>query len=254
MAKLVKLLIYSFAFIGVLVTAGGGYVYATNSELVGEFIAVKDDFRNVAPERRKEVFAELPARVKFENEVGKEMAELPAERQKDLYEQLAKSRDTLFASFKERITQEAKIMRETKNVGDAVKEIASKLGKIEVSVDLAGGKKSSVAPKADDKLTAVNAAHDKVMDAGAAYGDAKDTNNKQKIVAAAVGVLKALDKLGDEVVKARKTSLSSNDKDKLTRLVGDAKSRLYDIKQTPGLSEDATAKPLFESIPKKLNG
>ncbi len=36
MAKVVKLLTYVFAFIGVLVTAGGGYVYANNPELVSE--------------------------------------------------------------------------------------------------------------------------------------------------------------------------------------------------------------------------
>lgn len=82
MAKLVKLMTYVFAFVGVLVTAGGGYIYATNSELVSQFWAVKDDFRSVQPDRRQEVFAELPARIKFENEVGADMKDLPAERRK----------------------------------------------------------------------------------------------------------------------------------------------------------------------------
>ena len=100
MAKLVKLMVYVFAFIGVLVTAGGGYTYATNPELVNEFWAVKEDFRAVPAERKKEVIAELPARVKFENAVAAEMNALPEERQKELYEQLAKSRDAVFENFK----------------------------------------------------------------------------------------------------------------------------------------------------------
>ncbi|CAG0931502.1 hypothetical protein PLCT1_01783 [Planctomycetaceae bacterium] len=95
-------------------------------------------------------------------------------------------------------------------------------------------------------------AQDKVFDASGAYGDAQDTGDKKKKVAAALNVLRALDKLGDEVVKARKMSLSGDDKTRLSRIVSDAKSRLYDVKQTPGLAEDAAAKPLFESIPKKL--
>lgn len=251
MAKLVKLMTYVFAFVGVLVTAGGGYIYATNSELVSQFWAVKDDFRSVQPDRRQEVFAELPARIKFENEVGADMKDLPAERRKELYEQLAKSRDTLFSSFKERIKAEAEITRKTKDVKDAAGEIVKQLGKVEVAVDLSGGKRQPQ-PKADP-LAATSGAHDKVVDAAIAYGDAKDTRDKQKIVAAAVNVLKALDKLGDEVVKARKASLGDDDRTRLNRLINDAKSRLYDIKQTPGLSEEPTAKPLLESIPKKLS-
>src|SRR5262245_42829191 len=115
MAKVIKLLVYVFAFIGVLVTAGGGYVYATNAELDHEFWAVKDYVRGVPIERRKEVVAEWPARVKFEHAVAGEMSALPAERQKELYEQLAKSRDAVFDTFKARITAEAKIVREAKD-------------------------------------------------------------------------------------------------------------------------------------------
>ncbi len=251
MAKVVKLLVYVFALIGVLVTAGGGYVYATNPELVNEFWSVKEDFRAVPAERKKEVIAELPARVKFENAVASEMAVLPEERQKELYEQLAKSRDSVFDNFKKRITAEAEITKKTKDKVEAAKEIIKQLGKVDVSVDMGGNKKSE-APKTD-ALASVTTAQDKVFDATGAYGDAQDTGDKKKKVAAALNVLRALDKLGDEVVKARKQSLSSDDKTRLSRIVSDAKSRLYDVKQTPGLAEDSASKPLFESIPKKLN-
>jgi hypothetical protein len=251
MGKLVKFMLYVFAFVGLLVSGGGGYIYATNSDLVNEFWAVKDEFRNVPAERKKEVFAELPARVKFENEVGKEMSELPAERQKELYEQLAKSRDNLFKSFKERITAEAKIVRETKDKQQAAKEIVSKLGNIDVSVDMSGGKKSS-APKVNH-LAGVESANDKVVDALEAYGDAKQTSDSRKRVAAAVAVLKALDKLGDEIGKARKSALSSEESSRLSTTVRSAKQTLFDVKQTPGLGDDSTAKPLLESVPKKLS-
>lgn len=252
MAKVVKLLTYVFAFIGVLVTAGGGYVYANNPELVSEFWSVKDEFRAVPAERKKEVIAELPARVKFENAVAGEMAVLPEERQKELYEQLAKSRDAVFENFKKRITAEAEITRKTKDKVEAAKEIVKQLGKVEVSVDMGGSRKTET-PRAD-ALASVVTAQDKVADASGAYGDAQDSGDKKKKVAAALNVLRALDKLGDEVVKARKSNLSGDDKTRLTRIVSDAKSRLYDVKQTPGLVDDPATKPLLESIPKKLNG
>ena len=253
MAKLVKLMVYVFAFIGVLVTAGGGYTYATNSELVNEFWSVKDDFRAVAPERKKEVFAELPARVKFEREVGAEMAVLPEERQKELYEQLAKSRDAVFESFKKRIKAEADITKAAKDKVEAAKEIVNKLGKVDVSVDLGGGKKVET-PKADP-LKGVMAARDKLDAAVANFGEVRDsTTDTKKRVAVAVEGLKALDKLGDEIVKARKLSLGGDDKSRLGGVVGSAKESFQMFKATPGLDADSTAKPLLAGIPKKLNG
>jgi hypothetical protein len=251
MAKLVKLMVYVFAFIGVLVTAGGGYTYATNSELVNEFWSVKEDFRAVAPERKKEVFAELPARVKFEREVGAEMAVLPEERQKELYEQLAKSRDAVFDGFKKRIKAEADITKAAKNKVEAAK--VNKLGKVDVSVDLGGGKKME-APKADP-LQGVMAARDKLDAAVANFGEVRDsTTDTKKRVAVAVEGLKALDKLGDEIVKARKLSLGGDDKSRLSGVVGSAKESFQMFKATPGLDSDSTAKPLLAGIPKKLNG
>jgi uncharacterized protein YhaN len=251
MAKLVKLFTYVFAFVGVLVTAGGGYVYATNSELVNEFWSVKDDFRQVAPERRKEVIAELPARVTFEREVGAEMAVLPEERQKELYEQLAKSRDAVFDNFKKRIKAEADITKATKDKAEAAKEIINKLGKVNVSVDM--GSRKTEAPK--DSLAGVMAARDKLDAAVANFGEVRDTSSDtKKRVAAAVDGLKALDKLGDEVVKARGSSLSSDDKSRLSGVIASAKESFQMFKATPGLDADSSAKPLLASIPKKLNG
>jgi hypothetical protein len=253
MAKLVKLMTYVFALIGVLVTAGGGYVYATNTELVNEFWSVKEDFRAVPAERKKEVFAELPARVKFEREVGTEMAALPEERQKALYEQLAKSRDAVFASFKTRITAEAKITRETKDKAGAAKEIIKQLGNVDVSVDLGGGSKKSEPPKADP-LVAVMKARKDVDAAVANYGKVRDnTTDKQKRVQAAVSGLKSLDKLADEIVKARKQKPSSDDEEQLDSLVGVVNEDIKLFKETPGLDSDPTGMALLKSIPQKLH-
>lgn len=253
MAKLVKLMVYVFAFIGVLVTAGGGYTYATNPELVNEFWAVKEDFRAVPAERKKEVIAELPARVKFENAVAAEMNALPEERQKELYEQLAKSRDAVFENFKKRITAEAEITRQTKDKAAAVKEIVNKLGKVDVSVDLSGGKKAEL-PKSDP-LAGVMSARDKLDGAISNFGDVRDsTSDTKKRVGAAVDGLKAIDKLGDEIVKARKMNLSSDDKARLSGVVGSAKESFQMFKATPSLDADPTAKTLLANIPKKLNG
>lgn len=251
MAKLLKLLTWVFALVGVIVTAGGGYIYFTNTELVNEFWSVKDDFRQVAPERRTEVIAELPARVTFEREVGAEMAVLPEERQKELYEQLAKSRDAVFDNFKKRIKAEAEITKAAKDKAAAAKEIVDKLGKVNVSVDM--GSKKTEPPK--DALAGVMAARDKLDVAVANYGTARDTTSeRKKRVAAAVDGLKALDKLGDEIEKARKLNLSSDDKARLAGVVGSAKESFQMFKATPGLDEDASAKPLLAGIPKKLNG
>ena len=73
MGKVFKLLVGLFAVVGVITSAGVGYVYATNGELMGQFWGVKDDFKAVPAERRQEVFAELPARITFEKEVSADM-------------------------------------------------------------------------------------------------------------------------------------------------------------------------------------
>ena len=212
MGKLLHVAVYVFAVIGILMTAGVGYVYVANSQLMGEFWSVKDDFRAVPDERRTEVVAELPAR----------------------------------------ITAEAAVAREAKKAQKDVKQVAEeiekKLGKVNVGIDLTGKGKSG-----PDNLADVNSAKGDVADARLAYGEALESRDGARRVTAAVGVLEALDKLGDKVQAARKKSLSADEKDRLSDVVKDAKATLYDVKQTPKLSDDAKAKKLMASIPQKLN-
>ena len=253
MGKLMKAGVYVFAVIGVLMSAGVGYVYATNSELMGEFWSVKEDFRAVPSDRRTEVVAELPARITFEKEVAAEMAELPEERRTALYDQLKKSRDQVYESFKKRITAEAEVARKAKeaktDVKDVAKEIEKQLGKVDVGIDLTGKSKKP----AVDNLSDVKAADDAVTSARLEYGEARESSSTAKRVDAAVKVLKALDGLGDKVSAARKKSLTSDEKSRLSSIVQGAKATLYDVKQTPGLIDNATAKKYMTSIPQKLN-
>ncbi|MBZ0135872.1 MAG: hypothetical protein K8I27_05825 [Planctomycetes bacterium] len=253
MGKLLKAGVYVFAVIGVVMTAGVGYVYATNGELMGEFWAVKEDFRAVPPDRRKEVVAELPARITFEREVADEMAELPEERRNELYSQLTESRDKVYEQFKLRITQEAEFARKLKEaakpVEDMAKEIEKELGKVNVGIDMTGkGSKPAV-----DNLSDVNKAKGAITTARVGYGQARLSGDTGKRVDAAVDVLKAIDKFGDAVQSARKKSLTGDEKAGLSDSVTDVKQTFYDIKQTPGLIEDARAKKYFTSIPEKLN-
>jgi hypothetical protein len=245
--------VYVFAVIGVLMTVGVGYIYATNSELMGEFWSVKEDFRALPSDRRTEVVAELPARITFEKEVAAEMAELPEERRTALYEQLKKSRDQVYDSFKKRITAEAEVARKAKeaktDVKDVAKEIEKQLGKVDVGIDLTGkSKKPSV-----DNLSDVKKADDAVTNARVAYGEARESKTTSKRVDAAINVLKALETLGNKVTAARKKSLTSEEKGRLTSIVQGAKATWYDVKQTPGLMEDSRYNTLNESVKKKLN-
>lgn len=252
MGKLFQAAVYVFAIIGVLMTAGVGFVYATNSELMGEFWSVKDDFKQVPAERRNEVIAELPARITFEREVAEDMGVLPEERQADLYEQLANSREQVFEQFKKRITAEAEIVRAANETGDAIKDVTkrieSELGKVKVGVDLGDKASKSSQP---DPLAGVLAVQDELSDARLEYGHARSGGGDAR-VKAAVDVLKVLDRLGDEVVKAR-AGLDSKDKRRLSRIVTDAKATLFDIKHTPQLDKDPTAKKLLKSVPPKLS-
>jgi hypothetical protein len=240
-----------FAVVGVVVTAGVGYVYATNSELVNEFWSVKEDFRSVPPDRRTEVFAELPARITFEKEVRKDMQDLPQERQRELYVQLAASRDTVFAQFKQRISAEAAIARAAsgpeKAVAEVTKKIEQQLGKVNVGIDMTSKPKV----QRTDPLAQVQAVRGDLAKARLDYGYAHENGGDR--VEAAVGVLNVLDRLGDEVIRARTHELTGNEKGRLDDIITDAKATLYDIKQTPGLMEDAKARELLRSIPPKLN-
>lgn len=254
MGKLFKAGVFVFAIIGLLMTAGVGYVYATNAELVGEFWSVKDDFKQVPDERRSEVVAELPTRITFEREVAEDMSVLPPERQTELYQQLANSREQVFEQFKGRISAEAKIVRETEKVGAGVKDVArrieTELGKVNVGVSL-GDKNSD--SKRSDPLAGVEDARNGVTSARTAYGKSRESGNMDARIHAGVNVLKALDKLGDEITKAKQDDLNSSDKRRLSNIVTDAKATLFDIKYTPQLDSDPTAKKLLKSVPPKLS-
>ena len=79
---------------------------------------------------------------------------------------------------------------------------------------------------------------------------------RQHLHACAFAVLVAatVQRDDDEIVKARKMNLSSDDKARLSGVVGSAKESFQMFKATPSLDADPTAKTLLANIPKKLNG
>lgn len=249
MKKMFKFGLWFFALVGVLVSAGAGYIYGTNSELVQQFIAAKDDFREVPVDRRKEVFAELPARLKFEREVREDLGVLPQERQQALYEQLGKSRDDVFESFKKRIAQEAKIAREAKDKEEALKNIKDKLPEVSVKVNIT----DKTPPPKPDVLAPVRASMKDVNLALDGYFKAKETNIPTAVKSGAINVLKALDRLGDKIVEVRKKPLDSSDKSDLDEICRDARVKFKTAKENPGLMDDQTAKPLLAGIGPKLS-
>jgi hypothetical protein len=246
MGKFLHVMLYVFAFVGLLCTVAGVYVIGTNSELAGEFMAVRDDFREVPPERRKEVFSELPKRIQFEREVRDDMKALPDERQKALYEELDRSRTSLFENFKKRIHAEAEIARAAKDPAAAVKDIGEKLGDFAVKVD--SGRKTG-----PDNLAPVREARDGVHTAEKAWGEAKKKGSAD-LTPQALGILRALDKLALEISQARGKPLSSSERDALDDLTQEAKNVLYNVKKdNPKLADNREAGQLLESIPNRLN-
>lgn len=250
MGKLMKLAMCAFALVGALVTAASGYVYATHTELVKQFWNVRNDVQQVPDERRKEVIAELPARITFERDVREDMSALPEDRQAALYEQLAESREQVFKQFAERIRMEAGIARKTKDTKEASKKIVETLGKVNVGVSLQSTSKAAPRP---DPLERVEAKCSNVADARDGMRQARDTDSSTLRVQAAVGVLVHLDELADEIVTARKAKLTESESRRLSNIVRDAKETLYSAKQTPGLDEDARAMDLVQRIRTKLN-
>lgn len=251
MAKLVKLALYAFALVGLLVSAASGYIYATNTELVKEFWNVREDVRALPDERRLEVVAELPARIKFEREVREDMKTLPVERQLELYQQLESSRDQVFEQFKQRIHAEAEISRKARDAKDATKQITEKLGKVSVGFDLKGGAKAAPTPR-PDALARVEGARTGVADARDGFNASRSSSDKRQRVDAAVAMLDALDKLGDEIGKTKAGTMSVDEKQRLNNIVRDARELFIIARQTPGLDEDVRAKPLLASIPANL--
>jgi len=249
MGKLFKLLTIVFAIIGVLVTLSGGIVIATNTELASEFWGVRNEFNAVPAERKQEVLRELPARISFEREVGEDMTVLPQERQTVLYKELASSRDMLFVQFKERIAAEAKIIRETEDAKKAIEKIKVDLGEIAPEISIRPSVKRET-PKAPP-LAGVESASMELMDANGAYYDARGDDGSAR-VEAAVGVLKALDKLASEIEKARGAELNENQRNRLDKWTTSAKKNLVTVKQTPGIENNAEASRLMKSIPEKL--
>lgn len=251
MGKILHVMLYVFAFLGLVLTALGGYTYSSNSELFSEFWDVKDDYKDVPDDRKKEVLAELPARITFEREVAEDLNALPEERRTVLYAQLEKSRDASFEAFKMRIHAEAEIARKIKdtkekaNVADIIKK---ELGTVNVGIDLTGKKKAG-----KSQLSGVKTARANVNKAMDKY-DALDGTNKTRHVSAAIEVLSKLDALGNEVVKARKNNLSSEDDSRLSDIVGVAKRQLFAVKKyTPGLGGDSRFKKYVPSVGKKLS-
>lgn len=250
MGKIVQVLLYVFAFVGLVVTAACSYIYFTNQDLVTEFWSVKNDFQSVPDDRKHEVVAELPARITFEREVREDLSVLPDERQQELYKQLTKSRQTVFDGFKERIKQEAEIARKEKDATKAVSIIKETLGKVDVKVNLTGGSKPELKPKKPDPFDGLDKARDDLAKAKGKYFDAKAGSGRTK---AAVDILAALDRVADEIRSLRKKSLNASQKSELDSATQDAKTTLYDTKQTPGLLSDAKAKKYLKSIPEKLS-
>jgi hypothetical protein len=255
MGKILKLFVAIFAIIGVASTGIAGYTYATNPELVKEFWSVKDDIKHVPAERHREVVSELPARIIFEREVRDDMVELPEERQTELYQQLEESRRLVFERFKERIANEAAVARTAKEAQkDVTSEIESRLGRVNVDVDLSGGRTTAeVAPPRQDPLLDVNRARRDVVDARQAYGAARESSTDTSVRAsAAVDVLKALDRLGDEVQKVDHSKLNQDERSRLDEIIRDARATLMDMRQTPGLRNDPEAGPLLDRVGGKL--
>lgn len=250
MGKLMKVALYVFALIGALVSAASGYVYATHTELVKQFWNVRNDVQQIPDDRRKEVIAELPARITFEREVREDMSALPDDRQAALYEQLAQSREQVFKQFAERIRLEAEIARKSKDTKEASRKIVETLGKLNVGVSLQSAVKPAPRP---DPLEGVEAKCSSVADARDGMRQARQTSDSKLRVQAAVGVLVHLDELADEILKARKVKLTESETRRLTNIVRDAKETLYSAKQTPGLDDDAQGMELIERIPPKLN-
>jgi len=250
MRRLIKAATYVCALVGALVIGASGYVYATNCDLVTAFWNVRQDVRAVPDQRRLEVIAELPARITFEREVRADMESLPEDRQAALYEQLARSREQVFTQFAQRIRQEAEIARIAKSAAEATEKIVETLGKVSVGVSLRPEPLPAPRP---DLLARVEDARLEVANARATMHQARQTADGEGRVQAALGILVALDKLGDEIVVARALTLSDKERRRLETIVHDAKETLYATRQTPGLDENPQAMALLAQVPPKLS-
>ena len=249
MGKLFKAAVYVFAVIGVLVSGFGGYVYATNSELVNQFWEVRGDFNEVSSERRVEVIAELPARITFERDVRENLAVLPEERQQALYEQLKLSRESVFESFSKRIAAEAKIVSSTKDVKEAVKKITRELGKIEVKVNLTRERKPAKR-RPPDPLRNLKTSLDGLFAAQVKYDKARGDTNR--MITAGLGVLRALDRLGNQLRDAKRKNLDAGQKSELKRAAHTGRMALVAVRQTPRLDDNPAAKKLLTTVGPKL--
>lgn len=249
MGNLIKAGAWFFAVVGVAITGGAGYVYVTNTELAGEFWAVKDEIRALPKERRQAVVAELPARITFERDVADDMSVLSEERRTELYEDLEESRAQVLERFKKRIAAEAEITRgldEAKQGVKAVTEaIEQKLGDVNAGIDF------DSAP--GDALDDVIEAEEDVDAALSDYGSARLSADSGTRVGSAVDVLAALDTLGDRMTEAKQGGLSDRDRSRLGKIVTRAKSTLFTVKGTPGLEKHPEAQKLLRRVPAKLS-
>lgn len=254
MRRLFKFLVVVLAVVGLAASAGIGYVFAAHGELVNQFWAVKDDFKAVPAERRTEVIAELPERISFEREVRNDMQALPDERQFELYAQLAASRNRVFEQFKQRIHAEAEIARASAAAKQAAEEVAGEivrqLGKVDVGIEMTPRKAPAPRP---DPLVGLTEAEGELTSAVMGLSEARGTSDSDARLNAAVGVLRALDTLGDEVQTARRQELSAGEKSRLVRTVERARTLFQDVKSsTPGLNTNEEALRLSRNIAGKL--
>jgi hypothetical protein len=122
-----------------------------------------------------------------------------------------------------------------------------------VAVKVISGDSASAPVAKPDPLLNVRMAQKDVDKARAAYSNEKRSGNDQKkLVSAAVGILKTLDKLGDNVQVARKLALGSDDKSDLVDICENARELFKITKETPGIDSDGSASPYLKSVGPKL--
>jgi hypothetical protein len=242
MAKLLKLLVFVFAVIGVAVSGMAGYMQATHPETVARLMETRKEMDGVPGERRVAVMAELPGRAALEREVLEDMAELSEERRQALFEQLEQDRAKVLERFKQQVAREAETARKKRDVREAITEPVREAARTVTSnvlPALSGG----------DPLAGLKAAHEDMREARSEFGQVRTSGSNQD---EAVRVLKALDRMGDEYQALDRANLSDSRQRQAGELMREARQTLYDMRQTPGLNNNEEAAQLLSTIGAKL--
>jgi hypothetical protein len=242
MAKLLKLFVFVFAVIGAAVSGVAGYTYVSHPELVSSLLEARGELRQVPAERRSAVLAELPERATLEREVLADMEELPEERRVALYDKLEEDRARVLERFKEQVAREAEGVRKARSIRDAITEPVREAIQTVTSNVLPG------LPSADP-LADLKAAHEDMKQARSAFGDVRTSGDNQ---GAAVEVLKALDRMGNEYQALDRSNLSDSRQRQADTIMQDARVTLMDMRQTPGLNNNDEASKLLSSVGAKL--